>query len=155
MSEVRILPVGQFTLDDPNALLALAVFTAVAGVVDRSPRLSRRHDPGAGGTHARDLRHGLLPAALAGPPLLERVIATLVGNTARHTPARRKALLTASAHADRERLFEPFRRLGDTDNTTGLGLGPALSRGLTMVLSLPFAERADLPGDTQSVGGGV
>nr|WP_282189988.1 ATP-binding protein [Streptomyces sp. S1D4-11] len=73
----------------------------------------------------------------------------------------------------RDRLFEPFQRLGDTDNTTGLGLGLALSRGLTeamdgtltpedtpgggltRVLSLPFAERVDLPSDTQSVGGGV
>lgn len=41
-----IPPMGQFTLDDPNALLALVVFTAVAAVVaavvDRSLRLSRR-----------------------------------------------------------------------------------------------------------------
>jgi two-component system sensor histidine kinase KdpD len=28
-------------------------------------------------------------------------------------------------------LFVPFQRLGDTDNTTGIGLGLALSRGLT------------------------
>ncbi|MFD5763066.1 ATP-binding protein, partial [Streptomyces sp. NPDC127044] len=144
-----------------------------------------------------------IPAVLADPPLLERVIANLVGNAARHSPADRKVLLTASAHAGRveirvvdrgpglppssklsappeqggtsvrDRLFEPFQRLGDTDNTTGLGLGLALSRGLTeamdgtltpedtpgggltMVLSLPFAERVDLPSDTQSVGGGV
>ncbi|WP_075026063.1 sensor histidine kinase [Streptomyces mirabilis] len=144
-----------------------------------------------------------IPAVLADPPLLERVIANLVGNAARHSPADRKVLLTASAHAGRvevrvvdrgpglppspklsappeqggtpvrDRLFEPFQRLGDTDNTTGLGLGLALSRGLTeamdgtltpedtpgggltMVLSLPFAERVDLLSDTQSVGGGV
>ncbi|WP_443075145.1 ATP-binding protein [Streptomyces sp. NBC_01483] len=131
-----------------------------------------------------------VPAVLADPPLLERVIANLVGNAARHTPAGRKVLLTASAHAgrvevrvvdrgpglppnDRDRLFEPFQRLGDTDNTTGLGLGLALSRGLTeamdgtltpedtpgggltMVLSLPFAERAEQSGGTQSVGGSV
>jgi two-component system sensor histidine kinase KdpD len=144
-----------------------------------------------------------IPAVLADPPLLERVIANLVGNAARHSPADRKVLLTASTHAGRvevrvvdrgpglppssklsapleqggtpvrDRLFEPFQRLGDTDNTTGLGLGLALSRGLaeamdgtltpedtpggglTMVLSLPFAERVDLPSDTQSVGGGV
>lgn len=61
---------------------------------------------------------------------------------------------------DRERVFEPFQRLGDTDNTTGVGLGLALSRGLTeamagtltpedtpgggltMVVSLPVAEPA-------------
>ncbi|GHC51021.1 sensor histidine kinase [Streptomyces flavofungini] len=117
-----------------------------------------------------------IPAVLADPPLLERVIANLVGNAARHTPSGGKVLVTASAlagrvelrvvdrgpglpAADRDRVFEPFQRLGDTDNTTGLGLGLALSRGLaeamdgtltpedtpggglTMVLSLPFAER--------------
>ena len=32
---------------------------------------------------------------------------------------------------DRDRIFVPFQRLGDTDNTTGVGLGLALSRGLT------------------------
>jgi two-component system sensor histidine kinase KdpD len=31
---------------------------------------------------------------------------------------------------DRERMFVPFQRFGDTDNTTGVGLGLALSRGL-------------------------
>jgi two-component system sensor histidine kinase KdpD len=34
-------------------------------------------------------------------------------------------------HADWERIFTPFQRLGDTDNTTGVGLGLALARGLT------------------------
>jgi two-component system sensor histidine kinase KdpD len=28
-------------------------------------------------------------------------------------------------------MFVPFQRLGDTDNTTGVGLGLALPRGLT------------------------
>ena len=28
-------------------------------------------------------------------------------------------------------MFVPFQRLGDTDNTSGVGLGLALSRGLT------------------------
>jgi two-component system sensor histidine kinase KdpD len=35
------------------------------------------------------------------------------------------------AEKDRDRMFVPFQRLGDTDNTTGVGLGLALSRGLT------------------------
>ncbi|MGW0508066.1 ATP-binding protein [Streptomyces olivaceoviridis] len=117
-----------------------------------------------------------IPAVLADPPLLERVIANLAGNAARHTPDGRKVLVTASVLADqvelrvvdrgpglpaegRDRLFEPFQRLGDTDNATGLGLGLALARGLTeamngtlspedtpgggltMVVSLPFAPR--------------
>ena len=59
----------------------------------------------------------------------------------------------------RDRIFQPFQRFGDTDNTTGLGLGLALSRGfaegmggsltpedtpgggLTMVVSLPLAQK--------------
>lgn len=63
---------------------------------------------------------------------------------------------------NRDRIFQPFQRLGDTDNTTGLGLGLALSRGfaegmggtltpedtpgggLTMVISLPLAGEPDL-----------
>ncbi|MFG2124989.1 ATP-binding protein [Streptomyces sp. NPDC048710] len=129
-----------------------------------------------------------IPAVLADPPLLERVIANLAGNAARHTPPGRKVLVTASAlagrvelrvvdrgpglpQAGRERLFEPFQRLGDTDNTTGLGLGLALARGLTeamsgtltpedtpgggltMVVSLPFAEQHAHSQDAQSVGG--
>ncbi|MEV6511411.1 ATP-binding protein [Streptomyces sp. NPDC051642] len=119
-----------------------------------------------------------IPPVLVDPPLLERVIANLAGNAARHTPAGRRVLVTASAlggrvelrvvdrgpglpTTGRERLFEPFQRLGDTDNTTGLGLGLALARGLTeamngtltpedtpgggltMVVSLPLAERVD------------
>ncbi|WP_329311123.1 sensor histidine kinase [Streptomyces sp. NBC_01262] len=111
---------------------------------------------------------------VADPPLLERVIANLVANAVRHTPTEKPVLVTASALAgrvelrvvdqgpglrpeDRDRVFEPFQRMGDTDNTTGLGLGLALSRGLTeamggtltpedtpgggltMVLSLPAA----------------
>ncbi|MGW1674535.1 ATP-binding protein [Streptomyces sp. NPDC002324] len=126
---------------------------------------------------ARDVEE--IPAVLADPPLLERVVANLVGNAARHTPPGRRVLVTASAlagrvelrvadrgpglpPADRDRVFEPFQRLGDTDNTTGLGLGLALARGLTeamngtltpedtpgggltMVVSLPFADLTEV-----------
>ncbi|MFJ6122748.1 ATP-binding protein [Streptomyces sp. NPDC092129] len=132
-----------------------------------------------------------IPVVLVDPPLLERVIANLVGNAVRHTPSGSKVLVTASALAGRvevrvvdrgpglpptgrDRLFEPFQRLGDTDNTTGLGLGLALSKGLaeamngtltpedtpggglTMVLSLSVAEAAEhgCPQSAHSVGGG-
>ncbi|MCR8578797.1 ATP-binding protein [Streptomyces sp. Isolate_219] len=88
------------------------------------------------------------PDVLADPPLLERVLANLVSNAVRHSPAGHPVTIGASALAgrvelrvidrgqgiqlaDQKRAFEPFQRLGDTDNTTGLGLGLALSRGLT------------------------
>jgi two-component system sensor histidine kinase KdpD len=112
------------------------------------------------------------PQVLADPPLLERVLANLIANGVRHTPEGTPVLLTASTHGDRvelrvvdrgqglppedrDRIFQPFQRLGDTDNGAGVGLGLALSRGLaeamggtldpedtpggglTMVLSLP------------------
>ncbi|MGY5121338.1 ATP-binding protein [Streptomyces sp. 900105755] len=129
-----------------------------------------------------------MPPLLADPPLLERVIANLVGNAARYSPPGARVLVTASALAGRaelriidrgpglpaggrDRLFEPFQRLGDTDNTTGLGLGLALARGLTeamdgtltpedtpgggltMVVSLPLAGRTQPVRTAQHVGG--
>jgi two-component system sensor histidine kinase KdpD len=89
-----------------------------------------------------------LPTAAADGGLLERVLANLVANALRHSPPGQPPSLTASFAADRveirvidrgtgippqdlERVFLPFQRLGDTDNSTGVGLGLALSRGLT------------------------
>jgi two-component system sensor histidine kinase KdpD len=64
---------------------------------------------------------------------------------------------------ERDRVFVPFQRLGETDNTIGVGLGLALSRGLTevidgtlepeetpgggltMIISLPAAPQDGLP----------
>jgi two-component system sensor histidine kinase KdpD len=116
-----------------------------------------------------------VPEVLADPGLLERVIVNLTSNALRYSPAGQPPLLTASSLGDRvelaivdrgpgipeperTRMFVPFQRLGDTDNTTGVGLGLALSRGfaeamggslqpeetpgggLTMILSLPAAD---------------
>ncbi|MCX4758601.1 ATP-binding protein [Kitasatospora purpeofusca] len=124
---------------------------------------------------------GQAPPVLADPPLLERVLANLIANALRHNAPGAPVLVTASSHEDqveirivdrgpgiapedRDRVFLPFQRLGDTDNTTGVGLGLALSRGLaeamdgtlevedtpgggtTMLLTLPAAV-ADRPGD--------
>ncbi|MGX1759276.1 ATP-binding protein [Streptomyces lydicus] len=120
---------------------------------------------------------------LADPPLLERVIANLVINAVRHSPEHQRVLISASSLGsrvelrvidrgpglrpeDRDRIFVPFQRLGDNDNTTGLGLGLALSRGLaeamggtltpedtpggglTMVLSLRAATAEEPAGHT-------
>ncbi|MFC1432452.1 ATP-binding protein [Streptacidiphilus sp. N1-3] len=133
-------------------------------------------DSMARGTSASLRVQGLaqVPAVLADGPLLERVVANLVANALRHSGGT-PVLVSASALAgqvemrvvdhgpglpedDRERVFLPFQRLGDTDNGSGVGLGLALSRGLaeamggtltpedtpggglTMVLTLPATD---------------
>ena len=89
-----------------------------------------------------------LPEVRVDPAILERVIVNLTQNALRYSPAGTPPLLAASTLGDRvelrvvdrgpgiprdqqDRMFVPFQRLGDTDNTTGVGLGLALSRGLT------------------------
>ena len=70
----------------------------------------------------------------------------LLANAHRYTPAGTPIHVSTSTFGDRleiriidrgpgippeklDDIFLPFQRLGDTDNTTGLGLGLALSRG--------------------------
>jgi K+-sensing histidine kinase KdpD len=101
----------------------------------------------AGRTVRVDLPPGL-PKVVADPPIMERVIANLTANALRYAPAGSPPRLTASSRrgrielrvidsgpgvpeADREKMFTPFQRLGDTGSTTGVGLGLAVSRGLT------------------------
>jgi two-component system sensor histidine kinase KdpD len=89
-----------------------------------------------------------LPQVMADPPIMERVIVNLVGNALRYSPAGSPLLLTAGAYGDRvelrvidrgpgipeaerDRAFLPFQRLGDTGSFPGVGLGLAVSRGLT------------------------
>jgi two-component system sensor histidine kinase KdpD len=103
-----------------------------------------------------------LPLVRCDPGLLERVLANLVGNALRYSPADQPPLLTGS-HLDRraeirvvdrgpgipasqwEHVFLPFQRLGDTDNTTGVGLGLALARGLTEAMG-GVLEPEETPG---------
>jgi len=131
-----------------------------------------------------------LPEVLVDPGILERVISNLAANAVHYCPAGEPALLTASSLGDRVelrvidrgpgipreqegRMFVPFQRLGDTDNTTGIGLGLALSKGLTeamggsltpeetpgggltMLLSLPAVPRTAraLPGENSQPDG--
>ncbi len=115
-----------------------------------------------------------LPRVAADPALLERVVANLVANGLRATPPGGRVRIEAGAvpgrvvlrvvdrgpgipMAERDRVFEPFQRLGDAA-PTGLGLGLAVARGfvhamggelhlddtpgggVTMVVELPEAS---------------
>ena len=89
-----------------------------------------------------------LPLLQADPGLLERVVSNLAANALRYSPPDTPPSLTSSQLGDRveirvidrgpgippdewDQVFLPFQRLGDNDNTVGIGLGLALSRGLT------------------------
>ena len=115
-----------------------------------------------------------LPLVRADAVLLLRVLVNVLANAHRHSSADARVRIATSSlgataeiriidhgpgiPADRrDDIFAPFQRLGDTDNTTGLGLGLALSQGftegmggtlspedtpgggLTMVIALPLA----------------
>ncbi|HSR83313.1 MAG TPA: DUF4118 domain-containing protein [Streptosporangiaceae bacterium] len=103
-----------------------------------------------------------LPEVAVDPGILERVIANLIANALRYSPADSPPALTGSVLRDRvelriidrgpgipeenrDQMFVPFQRLGDTDNTTGVGLGLALSRGLTEAMGGTL-EPEDTPG---------
>ena len=118
-----------------------------------------------------------LPRVRTDPVLVERVLANLVANAVAWSPDGTPVRVDAGAvpgavvvrvvdhgpgipPADRERVFEPFQRLGDGTGSAarGIGLGLAVARGFaeavgaelgledtpgggtTMVLSLPLAD---------------
>ncbi|RKN06870.1 ATP-binding protein [Streptomyces radicis] len=117
-----------------------------------------------------------LPFAAADPGLLERGVANIVENAVKYSPQGQRVLVRASSlgntvelrvvdrgpgvpEGDKERIFEPFQRYGDTPRGNGVGLGLAVARGfaeamhgtlhaedtpgggLTMVLTLPTARQ--------------
>ncbi|WP_067574688.1 sensor histidine kinase [Nocardia acidivorans] len=78
--------------------------------------------------------------------LLERVLANLIDNAVRYSPGDSPVRVTAEHTGKRvaitvvdtgpgvptgmeDQLFEPFQRLGDRDNSTGVGLGLSVVRG--------------------------
>jgi two-component system sensor histidine kinase KdpD len=119
-----------------------------------------------------------LPLVSTDAGLVERAVANVLSNALRYSPAGRPPTVIATtagdvvqvavidhgpgvAAEDRERIFEPFQRLGDHDMTTGVGLGLAVARGfveavggtltatdtpgggLTMTVTLPAASRSE------------
>ena len=131
-----------------------------------------------------------LPEVMADPAIAERVIVNLAGNALRYSPAAAPPLLTARTAgnrvelrvvdhgpgipaADRKRVFQPFCRLGDPGDRTGVGLGLAVARGLaetmggtvepedtpggglTMVLTLPAAPPGPPPSPAAPAGYGL
>jgi two-component system, OmpR family, sensor histidine kinase KdpD len=115
-----------------------------------------------------------LPRVDVDPGLLERAVANVVANALAWSPPDRPVQVTAARHGDRvelqvidhgpgippgdrDRLFQPFQRLGDASGS-GVGLGLAVAHGfldamhgqitpgdtpgggLTMRISLPIAD---------------
>jgi two-component system, OmpR family, sensor histidine kinase KdpD len=139
---------------------ALSLFSRPSGLDEIVARALDNLDP-----LARDAAVEIpesLPAVQADPAILERVVVNLIENAIRYSPAGKPPLISASAlgdrvelrvidrgpgipEQDRERMFVPFQRLGDTDNTTGVGLGLALSRGLTEAMNGTLTAE-DTPG---------
>ncbi len=90
-----------------------------------------------------------LPLIQTDAGLLERVVANLVANALRFSPPTEPVEIVGRAMGDeavllsvidhgpgvpeiaRERIFEPFQRLGDRSSGAGVGLGLAVARGFT------------------------
>ncbi|MGW1044095.1 DUF4118 domain-containing protein [Streptomyces sp. NPDC002547] len=92
-----------------------------------------------------------LPMVYVDKGLLERVVANVVENAVKYSPAEEPVLVAASALGDRvevrvldrgpgvpdaakERIFEPFQRYGDAPRGNGVGLGLAVARGFAEVM---------------------
>jgi len=98
---------------------------------------------------------------MADAGLLERVLANLIDNALRYAP---NSLVRVNAgqvadrvlinvidegpgipHGTEDQLFESFQRLGDHDNTTGVGLGMSVARGFVEAMGGTIAA-GDTPG---------
>ncbi len=108
------------------------------------------------------LELGDLRPAMADAVLLQRVVVNLLANAIRFSPVGQSPVIATSEFGDtielrvidagpgipldrRDEVFVPFQRLGDVDNSTGVGLGLALSKGFTEAMGGAL-EVEDTPG---------
>jgi two-component system, OmpR family, sensor histidine kinase KdpD len=108
-----------------------------------------------------------LPPVRGDAALLERAVANVIGNAVSFTPAGQRVRVEAGAFADRldlrvvdrgagiprpdrERVFQPFQRLGDRHRDGGVGLGLAVTRGFVNAMG-GTVEIDDTPGGGTTV----
>lgn len=125
---------------------ALAVSAAVVDVDDVV--LGALDELGLGPADVELALRASVPPVVADAVLLQRVLVNLLDNALRHSPDGTLVRISTSGFAGRvevrvvdrgpgvpperrDEITVAFQRLGDTDNSTGLGLGLALSKGFT------------------------
>jgi two-component system sensor histidine kinase KdpD len=103
-----------------------------------------------------------VPLVQADAVLLQRAVVNVLANALRFSPTGVAPVIASSRFADRvqlriidegpgipeerrEDVFVAFQRLGDTDNTTGVGLGLALSKGFVEAMGGTLTAE-DTPG---------